>query len=39
MLCASHRSLACCDAQRMLHLDQDNVQDQLRALLQQLANR
>ena len=39
MMCASHRRLACSDAQWMLCLHQDTVQDQLRALLERLANR
>ena len=39
MLCTSHRRLACSDAQRMLQLGQDNVQDQLKMLLERLANR
>ena len=39
VLCASYRRLACSDVQRMLQLDTGGVQDQLKALLEQLASR
>lgn len=39
VLRASYRRLTCSDVQRMLQLDTGGVQDQLKALLEQLVSR